>query len=160
MWLTRLTSFGLMYRFTKSMALKTTPEGGNYQVTIPVVKWGHHVTSQWRKPMALFFIKAQPFIRLLEEGYWYSCSDLDNVIPDSKVHGANLGPIWGRQDPGAGPTKFAIWDVISWPALEVFGGHVWTICPITRPTLPWFVLHIRALPDAFWHSSVGLNPRA
>ena len=22
------------------------------------------------------------------------------VIPDSKVHGANMGPIWGRQDPG------------------------------------------------------------
>ena len=21
-------------------------------------------------------------------------------IPDSKVHGANMGPIWGRQDPG------------------------------------------------------------
>ena len=22
-----------------------------------------------------------------------------NVIPDSKVHGANMGPIWGRRDP-------------------------------------------------------------
>ena len=22
------------------------------------------------------------------------------AFPDSKVHGANLGPIWGRQDPG------------------------------------------------------------
>ena len=21
-------------------------------------------------------------------------------IPDSKVHGANMGPIWGQQDPG------------------------------------------------------------
>ena len=21
-------------------------------------------------------------------------------FPDSKVHGANMGPIWGRQDPG------------------------------------------------------------
>ena len=32
--------------------------------------------------------------------------------PDSKVHGANMGPIWGRQDPGGpyvGPVKFAIW---------------------------------------------------
>ena len=32
--------------------------------------------------------------------------------PDSKVHGANIGPIWGRQDPGrshAGPVNFAIW---------------------------------------------------
>ena len=32
--------------------------------------------------------------------------------PDSKVHGANIGPIWGRQDPGGphvGPMDFAIW---------------------------------------------------
>ena len=35
-------------------------------------------------------------------------------IPDSKVHGANVGPIWGRQDPGGphvGPMNLAIWDV-------------------------------------------------
>ena len=35
--------------------------------------------------------------------------------PDSKVHGANMGPIWGHQDPGgprAGPMNFAIWE---WP---------------------------------------------
>ena len=31
--------------------------------------------------------------------------------PDSKVHGSNVGPIWGRQDPGGphdGPMNFAI----------------------------------------------------
>ena len=31
--------------------------------------------------------------------------------PDNKVHGANMGPIWGRQDPGGphvGPMNFAI----------------------------------------------------
>ena len=36
-------------------------------------------------------------------------------VPDSKVHGANLGPIWGQQDPGGphlGPMNFAIWGVI------------------------------------------------
>ena len=35
---------------------------------------------------------------------------MDN-FPDSKVHGANMGPIWGRQDPGGphvGPMNFAI----------------------------------------------------
>ena len=35
-------------------------------------------------------------------------------VPDSKVHGANMGFIWGRQDPGGphvGPRNFAIWDV-------------------------------------------------
>ena len=32
--------------------------------------------------------------------------------PDSKVHAANMGPIWDRQDPGGphvGPMNFAIW---------------------------------------------------
>ena len=36
------------------------------------------------------------------------------IIPDSKAHGANMGPIWGRQDPGGphvGSMNFAIWDV-------------------------------------------------
>ena len=34
--------------------------------------------------------------------------------PDSKVHGANMGPIWGRQDPGGphvGPMNLALWEV-------------------------------------------------
>ena len=34
-------------------------------------------------------------------------------IPDCKVHVANMGPIWGRQDPGGPyvvPRNFAIWD--------------------------------------------------
>ena len=32
--------------------------------------------------------------------------------PDSKVHGANMGPIWGQQDPDGphvGPMNLAIW---------------------------------------------------
>ena len=36
-------------------------------------------------------------------------------LPDSKVHGANMGPIWVRQDPGGphvGPMNFAIWVII------------------------------------------------
>ena len=35
-------------------------------------------------------------------------------IHDSKAHGANMGPIWGRQDPGephVSPMNFAILDV-------------------------------------------------
>ena len=33
-------------------------------------------------------------------------------FPDSKVHGAKMGPIWGRQDPGGpdvGPMNFVMW---------------------------------------------------
>ena len=35
--------------------------------------------------------------------------------PNSKVPGANMRPIWGRQDPGGphvGPRNFAIWDTL------------------------------------------------
>ena len=37
---------------------------------------------------------------------------VSNTYPDSKVHRANRGPIWGRQDPGGpyvGAMNFAIW---------------------------------------------------
>ena len=39
---------------------------------------------------------------------------LQQVFPDSKVHGGNMGPIWGRQDPSGphvGPMNLAIWVV-------------------------------------------------
>ena len=42
----------------------------------------------------------------------------ENDIPDSKVHGANMGPIWGQQNPGGphvGPMKLANWDAITIP---------------------------------------------
>ena len=40
----------------------------------------------------------------------FSCS-----FPDSKVHGANMGPIWGCQDPGGPydvPMNLAIWIIL------------------------------------------------
>ena len=40
-------------------------------------------------------------------------------VPDSKVHGANMGPIWGRQDPGGphvGPMNFAVWNTLKYIA--------------------------------------------
>ena len=36
----------------------------------------------------------------------------DEISPDSKIHGANMGPIWGGQDPGGPhvhPMNFVIW---------------------------------------------------
>ena len=39
----------------------------------------------------------------------YSC-------PDSKIHGANMGPTWGRQDPGGahvGHTNRAVWVALA-----------------------------------------------
>ena len=45
--------------------------------------------------------------------YVHHCAVL--MIPDSKVYGANMGPIWGRQDPGGphvGHMNLAIWDML------------------------------------------------
>ena len=42
-------------------------------------------------------------------------SSLFATFPDSKVHGANMGPIWGQQDPGGphvGPMNFVVWVVL------------------------------------------------
>ena len=36
-----------------------------------------------------------------------------NNEPDDKVHGANMGSIWGQEDPGGshvGPMNLAIWE--------------------------------------------------
>ena len=51
------------------------------------------------------------------------CLNKDHYMPygkcigglDSKVHGARMGPIWGRQDlggPHAGPMSLAIWEFV------------------------------------------------
>ena len=46
------------------------------------------------------------------------CASLDNPDnPGSKVHGASMGPTWGRQDPGGphvGPMNLAILDSLFW----------------------------------------------
>ena len=53
--------------------------------------------------------------------------------PDSKVHGANMGPIWGRQDPGGphvGPMNFAIWEYLRDHFANYFSVRIeirWTI---------------------------------
>ena len=42
----------------------------------------------------------------------WSLPEIKKGYPDSKVHGANMGPIWGRQNPGGphvGPMNLAIW---------------------------------------------------
>ena len=49
------------------------------------------------------------------ESYWV------NNYPESEIHGANMGPTWGRQDPGgphAGAMIFAIW-VYTWNSLKL-----------------------------------------
>ena len=43
---------------------------------------------------------------------WQPAVHFTYMCPDSKVHGADMGPTWGRQDPGGphvGLMNFAIW---------------------------------------------------
>ena len=57
-------------------------------------------TSHYRKHDTALILYQLPYFRSL---------------PDSKIHGANMGPSWGRQDPGGphvGPMKLAIWAVL------------------------------------------------
>ena len=59
-----------------------------------------------------FSLLMQSNPRISNTGFSYSTV----ITPDSKVHGANMGPIWGRQDPGwphVGPINLAIWDFLS-----------------------------------------------
>ena len=47
-------------------------------------------------------------------------------IPDSKLHGANMGPTWGRQDPGGphvGHVNLIIWDLF--PRIQLIISQYW-----------------------------------
>ena len=55
-----------------------------------------------------------PIVTMVQRNPTITAITITQITPDSKVHGANMGPIWGRQDPGGpriGPMNFAIWDV-------------------------------------------------
>ena len=64
--------------------------------------------------------------------HWPQTKNSTHTDPDSKVHGANMGPIWGRQDPGGphvGPMNFAVWGAFLW--------KIYTDSMI----LPWLLIH-------------------
>ena len=63
---------------------------------------------------------------------------------DSKVHGANMGPIWGRQDPGGphvGPMDLAIWEVL---------GNPCDTLPYSRWRLSWYFHSYESSKTAWW----------
>ena len=54
----------------------------------------------------------KPFSQWQRSFHMKAALSLAERLADSKVHVANMGPIWGRQDPGGphvGPRNFAIW---------------------------------------------------
>ena len=64
-----------------------------------------------------------------------------SLVPDSKVHGANMGPTWGRQDPGGphvGHMNLAIWG--------------------TKPSL-YNLRHLQTVITNYWiHTCICLGP--
>ena len=70
-------------------------------------------------------------------------------IPESKVHGANMGPIWGRQDPGGshvGPVNLAIWD----NAFYTAGGSI----PLLL--MRWWCKEPGHQQPSYWISYLGI----
>ena len=62
------------------------------------------------------------FLKQAHQTVGYDRYNLGNIrskqyrLPDSKVHGAYMGLIWGRQGPGephVGPVNFALWAALN-----------------------------------------------
>ena len=71
------------------------------------VKTCHCWSRLWRTSDKLLF---KPKVTQFTGAYPLHLTSMS--YPDSKVHGANMGPNWGRQDPGGhhvGPMNLAIW---------------------------------------------------
>ena len=79
-------------------------------------------------------------------------------LPDSKVHEANMGPIWGRQDlggPHVDPINFAIWAVIQ-NLHELWFIWFWSITLIYVPSK--FALNTHKIWIWWNHKDVSRMP--
>ena len=92
--------------------MRSSDERGRYSVTSSLIGWVH----KWS-------LNNESYEYHIREAF-HVCGENDIVVnsyntvimskpnnPDSKVHKVNMGPIWGRQDPGGphvGPMNFAI----------------------------------------------------
>ena len=88
--------------------------------------------------------------------YWFGHLDMNHMakhgIPDSKVHGTNMGPIWGRQDPGGphvGPMNFASWVVAFMKGVITLSYWLLDILQSNKTHIPsGFVWFIRSSLDS------------
>ena len=76
-----------------------------------------------------------------------------STFPDNMVHGANMGPIWGRQDPG-GP-MLAPWTLLSGLLCHHDGIKTWK-CISGREGTRGFSLQ-RTTNAELWNSSCWTN---
>ena len=73
-------------------------EGSSFHINVHQCIWGFYIHG---------------LIQILITATCRVWQSLKQTTPSSKVRWANMGPIWGRQDPGGphvGPMNFAIWD--------------------------------------------------
>ena len=85
------------------------------------------------------------FIMVLINDFYKFALIVFKYTPDSKVHGANLGPIWGWQNPGGphvGPVNIAILDSLYHSAYSDEILHCIRVYPYS-PKATMVLCHIR-----------------
>ena len=71
----------------------------------------------------------------LNDFIWHFLQWCINTNSDSMVYGANMGPTWGRQDPGGphvGPMNLAIWEYISYLIIMIYMITCHLLCTMTK----------------------------
>ena len=82
----------------------------NRKLTDPVAYWTSIWESGWHQEICDYTWHSSHHYQNISRGESHPKPQF--ASPDSKVHGANMGPIWGRQVPGGphvGPMNLAIW---------------------------------------------------
>ena len=125
------------------LGLHPAKERSRYKVTLSLIGRMQTLTQHWhfvRDMQSTILVQpstqlsAWPPVQPAEAAikYFSSCNGwgANKIIPDSKVHGANTGPIWDQQDPGGPrvvPMDPVIWDVTflqSVSHLMIAWGHI------------------------------------
>ena len=68
---------------------------------------------------------------------WEIKQELIGTNPDNKIHGANMGPTWGQQDPGGphvGHVNRVIWEV------KQHQYHAYIVCPCFQFILKFSII--------------------
>ena len=99
--------FNEIDRIPSQISLKFVPKSpnDNKPALVQVMAWRRTITWQ----------ATSHYLNQWWPGSSTHTCGIRGVVLDSKVHGANMGPIWGRQDPGGphvGPMNLAIWGTM------------------------------------------------
>ena len=96
------------------LSVGSTNQRRCYYITPPLIGWVHtqndpcfEIECSWAINVALGYIVVWE-----SSGHWFRDCNFLSTFPHSNVHGAYMGPIWGRQDPDGphvGPMHFSIW---------------------------------------------------